>query len=46
MASQLPADLKMPDGSSITKSMREAEKRLKEKLSSNNNSIEIKQDKN
>ncbi|MEY8758386.1 GLPGLI family protein [Chryseobacterium tongliaoense] len=41
MASQLPADIKMPDGSSITESMREANKKLKEELNRTNNSIEV-----
>lgn len=41
MASQIPSDYKMPDGSSITESMREADKRMQEELKKNNNSIEI-----
>lgn len=41
MASQLPADTKMPDGSTIAESMREADKKIKDELNRTNNSIEI-----
>lgn len=39
--SQLPAGVELPDNSSITEKMREAEKKMKEELAKNNNSIEI-----
>lgn len=38
---QIPADAKMPDGSSITQKMKEGEERLKKYLNENNNSIEL-----
>lgn len=41
LLSQLPAGVELPDNSSITEKMREAEKRMKEELAKNNNSIEI-----
>lgn len=41
MLSQLPAEVKLPDGDSMSQKMREAEKRMKEELQKNNNSIEI-----
>lgn len=40
MISQLPKDMKMPDGSTIAERMREQEKKLKEYLNANDNSIE------
>lgn len=39
--SQIPADAKMPDGSSLSKMMKDAEERLKKQLAENTNSIEI-----
>lgn len=39
--SQIPADAKMPDGTSISQMMRDTEDRLKKHLAENNNSIEI-----
>lgn len=39
--SQIPADAKMPDGTSMSKMMKEAEERLKKQLSENSNSIEL-----
>ncbi len=41
MASQLPSNMRLPDGSSITDGMREADKKAKEMAKRNNNSIEI-----
>ncbi|WP_343660419.1 GLPGLI family protein [Chryseobacterium sp.] len=41
MASQLPSNMRLPDGSSITDGMREADKKAKEMAKKNNNSIEI-----
>ncbi|NIF05668.1 GLPGLI family protein [Chryseobacterium sp. Tr-659] len=41
MASQLPAGMKLPDGSSISDGMRDAEKKAKEMVQRNNNSIEL-----
>lgn len=38
--SMIPADAKMPDGTSISQMMRDAEDRLKKQLKENNNSIE------
>ncbi|MGD1318578.1 GLPGLI family protein [Chryseobacterium sp. 2R14A] len=37
----IPADAKMPDGTSISQMMRDAEDRLKKQLKENNNSIEL-----
>ncbi len=39
--SQIPADAKMPDGTSMSQMMKDAEERMKKYLSENNNSIEI-----
>lgn len=39
--SQIPADAKMPDGTSMSQMMRDAEERIKKQLSENSNSIEI-----
>ncbi|MCX8533284.1 GLPGLI family protein [Chryseobacterium luquanense] len=39
--SQIPADAKMPDGTSISQMMRDTEERLKKHLRENSNSIEI-----
>lgn len=39
--SQIPPDAKMPDGTSISQMMKDAEKRLKEHLSENSNDIEL-----
>ena len=38
---QIPADMKMPDGTSMAQKMKEAEADLKKRLAENNNSIEI-----
>ncbi|MHA6696617.1 GLPGLI family protein [Chryseobacterium sp. A301] len=43
--SQIPADAKMPDGTSIAKMMRDQEEMLKKHLNENNNQIEISQKK-
>lgn len=39
--SQIPADAKMPDGTSMSQMMRDAEEKLKQHLSENNNTIEL-----
>lgn len=39
--SQIPADAKMPDGTSMSQMMRDAEDRIKKQLSENSNSIEV-----
>lgn len=39
--SQIPADAKMPDGTSMSQMMRDAEEKLKKHLKENNNSIEL-----
>ena len=39
--SQIPADAKMPDGTSMSQMMRDAEDRIKKHLSENSNSIEV-----
>ncbi|GAB0154955.1 hypothetical protein CHRYSEOSP005_02150 [Chryseobacterium sp. Alg-005] len=41
MLTQLPSEVKLPDGFSISQEMREAEKKMKEELNRNNNSIEL-----
>lgn len=41
MASQLPSNMKLPDGTSVTDGMREADQKAKEIAKRNNNSIEI-----
>lgn len=43
--SQIPADAKMPDGTSIAKMMKDQEEMLKKHLNENNNQIEISQKK-
>ncbi|QQQ27155.1 GLPGLI family protein [Chryseobacterium indoltheticum] len=39
--SQIPTDAKMPDGTSMSKMMKDAEEKIKKHLSENNNSIEV-----
>lgn len=43
--SQIPADAKMPDGTSVAKMMRDQEEMLKKHLNENNNPIEVAQKK-